>query len=330
MNFEWSLGHAGESWDRLVMANPASGFMQSSAWADLKRLEGYGQQYLSLTRDGSVIGGASLLEYPGSGIVVCPEGPVIPWEEPSVARMALRGLTDFCRAEGVMILRIEPHLALPRPGYLRNWRPAPVSLTPEHTLFVSLDGEPDDWLARMHPKWRYNVRLAERHGVEVVEHQSVAGVKEFYRLFSETAQRDGFFAEPIGFFMNLASTLFPCNMATILLARHEKVTLGAILLLCYGPRATYLYGASSSLYRQLMPNYANHFAAMQLAARRGCREYDLYGYDPFGRPDHLYAGISRFKSGWGGIRKDWAGAYDYLYYDQVAERMTARLSDYGL
>ncbi len=62
-------------------------------------------------------------------------------------------------------------------------------------------------------------------------------------------------------------------------------------------------------------------------AARGlvCREYDLYGYDPFGRPDHLYAGISRFKQQFGGTRRDSIGARDCIFYDRLAERLVAQL-----
>jgi lipid II:glycine glycyltransferase (peptidoglycan interpeptide bridge formation enzyme) len=70
-----------------------------------------------------------------------------------------------------------------------------------------------------------------------------------------------------------------------------------------------------------MPTYALHWAAIQDARSRGCAEYDFYGYDPFGHPDHLYAGISRFKRQWGATRRDSIGAREYLFYDRLAEQI---------
>ena len=149
----------------------------------------------------------------------------------------------------------------------------------------------------------------------------------FYALFEETALRNEFFAEPYGFFLNLGAALFPTGQAALFLAEWEGQTLAAILVVFFGRRATYLYGGSSALHRRIMPNYALHLAALREARSRGCREYDFYGYDPFGSPSHQYAGISRFKSQWGGERRDSIGAHDILFYDRLAERLAERLRE---
>lgn len=312
--------------DRLAVLSPASGFMQTSAWAEFKRSEGYRVHRLAWAEDDQVRGGASLLEFEGEGFVVCPEGPVLNWEDTTEARSALRSLCDYARSLGAMGLRIEPHLEAPGPRLLKNWSKSPVNLTPEHTLLVSLKDGPEAWLARMHPKTRYNLRLSQRHGVTVRSAETVADVRAFYSLFEETATRNGFFSEPLSFFINLYATLVPRGMAEFAVAEHEGRMLAAFVLIYAGRRATYLYGASSTVGRECMPNHALHGYAMQQAFDRGCEEYDLYGYDPFGSPDHLYAGISRFKVGWGGERRSWMGARDYVFYDALAERMVERLS----
>ena len=60
--------------------------MQSSAWAAFKRAEGYLTPRYGLFQEGELRGGASLLLYPhgrDAGFVLCPEGPVLPWEDVS-------------------------------------------------------------------------------------------------------------------------------------------------------------------------------------------------------------------------------------------------------
>ena len=95
----------------------------------------------------------------------------------------------------------------------------------------------------------------------------------------------------------------------------------------FGQRATYLYGGSVSRQRGVMPNHLLHWVVMRDARERGYTEYDLYGYDPFGRPDHLFAGISRFKEQFGGRRADRIGAWDNLFYDRLADRLVERLRE---
>jgi lipid II:glycine glycyltransferase (peptidoglycan interpeptide bridge formation enzyme) len=331
MNWEPLQAETEPAFDAMAGAAPESGFMQSGTWAAFKRLEGFEVLRLGLFEGSDLLGGASLMRLPATEpqFILCPEGPVLPWAEPAKARAALKSLTEYVRAhcgEEVLGLRIEPHLEPPRPSMLRNWSKAPVDLTPLHTPFLDLRLSEEAFLAQMSPKGRYNLRLSGRHGVEVVRTREVASLKTFYILFEETSRRNDFFAEPIGFFLNLASSLFPSGMAQIYLAKHEGEVLAGILVVFFGRRATYLYGASSIERREVMPNYPLHWEAMRDARERGCVEYDLYGYDPFDRPGHLYAGITRFKKQWGGMRRDRIGGMDCLFYDRLADHVAARLA----
>jgi len=187
--------------------------------------------------------------------------------------------------------------------------------------------EPDNvLLAAMHQKARYNLRLAIRHGVTVRRSTEIGDLRSFYEVFSETAIRNGFFQEPYGFFLNLCSTLFPRGNAELFLAEIEGEVIAGLFVLYFGRRATYLYGGSTARRRGVMPNHLLHWTVIQAARERGCQEYDLYGYEPFGLPDHLYAGISRFKKQLGGRRVDWIGAREHLFYDRLADRLIDRIN----
>ena len=96
--------------------------MQSTAWAAFKRAEGYKTLRYGLFEGEALTGGASLLDYSAQGsegFVLCPEGPILPWDDPTQARAGLRLLarTVEQRAEekGGLGLRIEPHLPPPPP-----------------------------------------------------------------------------------------------------------------------------------------------------------------------------------------------------------------------
>ena len=319
-----------DSWDAAVLALPESGFMQTSAWAKFKEAEGYRVERMVWAGDGKIAGQTLLLAFPGEGFAVCPEGPCLSWQDEDETRLALRALADHAHGMGAIGLRIEPRLSEPAPRLLKNWSRSPVDLCPAHTLVVDLAAGEEERLSRIHPKARYNLGLARRHGVKVTESRDPAAAGAFYELFLGTASRNGFFAEPFSFFVNLAKTLVPCGRARFLFAHRSECLCSAMVLITCGGRATYLYGASSDEHRRFMSTYALHWEAMQVAARSGCSEYDLYGYDPFGHPDHLYAGISRFKRHWGGSSRSWMGARDYIFYDRVAEKVVGRLGGAAL
>ena len=151
-------------------------------------------------------------------------------------------------------------------------------------------------------------------------------LRRFHSLFLETAARNGFFAEPYSFFLNLGSSLFPSGMADLFFAEWKGETLAALLMITFGSRATYLYGGSSVQNRHVMPTYALHWAAARAARARACTEYDLYGFDPFDQPYHPYAGFSRFKRQFGGQRFDAMGAHDLIFYERVADVVAEKLA----
>lgn len=322
-----------ERWDALAGQTAESGFMQSSAWAAFKRAEGYETLSYGLFEAEELRGGGSLLTYAAQGregFLLCPEGPILPWQDREQAREGLRLLARATEQQaeqrGGLGLRIEPHLPPPRPSLMRNWTRAPVDLNPIHSLMLDLTLSDEDFRAQMRPKGRYNLGLAQRHGVTVTRSREMRDLSRFYPLFEETAQRQSFFAEPFGFFLNLGAALFPSGQAELFFAEWQGETLAAVLVILFGRRATYLYGGSSTRHRNVMATYALHWEVMQAARKQGCVEYDLYGYDPFGLPDHLYAGFSQFKRQFGGRRVDSIGAYDLLFYERLAASLVERLA----
>lgn len=316
--------------DQLAGKSRFAGFMQSNFWAEFKKLEGFDvTRWVWADSSDEVRGSTTILRFPyhgESGFAVCPEGPVLDWDNESESREALRGLIEIAKQfPEVLGLRVEPHLPIPAPRVLRNWADAPTDLIPADTLALDLNLTEDELLAAAHPKCRYNLRIAAKHGVTVQSIQDQSFTHEFYALLTETSSRTGFYIEPFGFFLNLVGTLFKHNAAEFFVSRYEGEVLAAILVVYFGNRATYLYGGSSSRHRKVMPVYPLHVAAMNAARERHCTEYDMYGIDASERRDHLYAGITRFKKQWGGRVERRVGARDYVFYDRLADLVVKQI-----
>src|SRR5205823_7931299 len=154
-------------------------------------------------------------------------------------------LMDASRAlvqgKGIVALRVEPRLAPPAPGLLRDFHRAPVDLMPSETLYLDIRPEPDALLGAMHPKWRYNIRLAGRAGVRVRESRDLADLGQLYAVLQEAAGRGEFFLEPLSFFTALHEQFVKPGLARVLLAEHEGRVLAGLLLVTFATPATYLY-----------------------------------------------------------------------------------------
>ncbi len=73
---------------------------------------------------------------------------------------------------------------------------SPVAVQPPDTTILDLGKGEEEILASMKSKWRYNIRLATKKGVQVScyrggEADFEEKFEEFYRLFELTSERDG-------------------------------------------------------------------------------------------------------------------------------------------
>ncbi len=315
-----------QKWEELVRSCEQSGIMQSIFWARFKRQQGYRTLQVLVFDDQYLVGGTiCYMANPSRGacVMVSPEGPVIPWQDDRQALKILVTIQDevskFACANDMVGWRIEPRLCLPASGILKAFRRAPFDLLPQETLYLDLRGNAADILGQMRPKGRYNIRLSMKHGVTVREIEPSKSAHVLYPLLIEAAQRDGFFVEPLSFFIDLINTLSPEAMLRCYVAEHDEEVLGAILVSMYGQRATYLYGGISSGKRNLMAGYLLQWQAILESKDANCHFYDFYGYDPFGVSTDLYARFSQFKRQFGGQVLRFVGGRDLYFVEQLAD-----------
>ncbi|MBD0264596.1 MAG: peptidoglycan bridge formation glycyltransferase FemA/FemB family protein [Tolypothrix sp. Co-bin9] len=309
-------------WDGFAQARDDGCFMQSWAWADFKEREGYKTFRYGLFLNEKLVGGVIFYFYPHkskANLLMAPGAPLLP---PNLLKEGMQLIREkaanLAKEIGAIALRIEPLWTQKLPcltGFVR----APTDLLPSETLLIDLRPNETEILAAMKPKGRYNLRLSCRHGVKPEFTTDSQAIPVFYDLFWETVQRQQFFGEPYSFFINLCQTLLAANMAEIGLARWEGKAIAAILVVYWGERATYLYGGRSFEHPEVMASYGLHWAAMQRAKARGCTVYDFYGFTR--EPNHAYIKFSKFKSQFGGIPVTTIGAYDYFFYDQLADTL---------
>lgn len=185
---------------------------------------------------------------------------------------------------------------------------------PPDTVILSLEGSEEELLGRMHKKWRYNIRLAAKKGVEICSQKS-GDLSAWYSLYKTTSERDRIALHSQSYYQNLFNLAEGSSNPEIelLTAWHEGNMLAGIIVVYYRKQATYLYGASSNNKRNLMPSYLLQWEAMQRARKKGCLRYDLFGCPPSADPDHPMHGLFQIKTGFGGELLHRYGAWDYPY-----------------
>ncbi len=303
-------------WSEYLTDYPGAHLLQSPQWGELKTSFGWEVERISINHAGAQV---LFRRLPlGFTLAYIPKGPIGEWL-PNL----LPELDTLCRRRRAFVLKIEPD-AVSNPSLSASLKEygfisSPHTIQPRRTLIVDLDGDDDQILAHMHQKTRYNIRLASRKGVEV---RPWSDLESFGRMVLETAERDRFGAHVPGYYKRAYELFHPKGECEVFLASYEGQPLAAVMVFIHGIRAWYLYGASTALHRNLMPNYLLQWEAMRWARSRGCKQYDLWGVPDEDRETletefttHRGGlwGVYRFKRGFGGELVRSAGAWDRLF-----------------
>ncbi|MFQ5943849.1 MAG: lipid II:glycine glycyltransferase FemX, partial [Anaerolineales bacterium] len=79
----------------------------------------------------------------------------------------------------------------------------------------------------------------------------------------------------------------------------------------FGNTGWYLYGMSTNLHREKMPNHLLHWEAIRWAKEQGCKVYDFVGApNELDESDSMW-GVYRFKKGFGGQLVRTIGEWDF-------------------
>ena len=322
-----------DAWDRFVETTPDAGFMQSSWWAHFRATVGYRYFGVTLKEQDAIVGGALVTKWsyaPRSCFYYVQDGPVLPEDEPTAKQVfetILERVAEHRKdeEETVSHLRIEPRWRR-SPGFVQGFR-RPEGwdnyMEPRNTLYVDLRPTEEEILAQMKPKGRYNIRVAQRHGVAIVEDTSERGLADFLRIYRRMSSRQGIEAKPASYFRDLISIASPLRQASLFFAEYRGRRLAAALVTYLGRKATYFFGGSLVLHRKVMAPYLLHFEIMRHAKARGCEWYDFWGIAPKDEPDHPWQDITAFKRKFGGVEVSLVPALDYVYDAAAYERYLA-------
>lgn len=179
---------------------------------------------------------------------------------------------------------------------------APHTIQPREILVLSIAESEEQLLAQMKAKTRYNIRLAEKHGVTVRFSRSHDDRERFIELIRATTSRKAIRPHPEEYYRNFFQVFGP-DECVLAIAEHAGKVLAANLLVFFEQTAYYLHGGSSDQGRNFMAPYALQWESLREAKRRGCMAYDFGGVctqiveGERGATRSDWSGITRFKQG---------------------------------
>lgn len=249
-------------------------------------------------------------------------------------------LKKFAKKENLIFIKFEPNIPISIDGrsialkdtkrvfklLQKSGAVSGRTLFTPTTFWIDLTKSEDELLASFHSKTRYNIRLAKKKGVQVVEDNSKKAFEKYIKLTRETVKRQGFYSHTENYHRlmwkhlhHTPITKHQPPIARLLTARYKREIITTWIVFVWKDTLYYPYGAWSgkTKYKPLMANNLIMWEAIRYGKNLGLKTFDLWGREP-GK------GFTRFKEGYHPQVVEFIGTWDLvtspLYYPyRVAE-----------
>ncbi|MCL4405959.1 MAG: peptidoglycan bridge formation glycyltransferase FemA/FemB family protein [Patescibacteria group bacterium] len=326
-----------------LVVNSGAAFTQAWFYGDWQAEEKRGVRRFIVEDNGEIIATIQAIRYPlpfGRSYIYIPYGPVLKnnltektanFLKKSLKEVFNDGRTIFIRLDFWPPLRDRLEkiagkffIKSPKGSYRGSY------FQPRAERVIDLRQPEDEIFMSMEPKARYNIRLALKKGVavKIVSRNFLDYFEDFYGLMTETAKRDGFDLHPRSYYEEIFNSAEKRKNSFLALAFFGDKLLVANLVILHGETAFFLFGASSSEYRELMPSYLCQWESAKKSRELGFAYYSFGGISHKGL-NKSWEGISVYKKKFGGFIREYSAFYDlaikpFWYYLYILRKLFQR------
>jgi lipid II:glycine glycyltransferase (peptidoglycan interpeptide bridge formation enzyme) len=248
---------------------------------------------------------------------------------PEITDDMIKNVTKIAKDEKAIFVKFEPDVY--HQTFDTNNNPTSVNSLPAfsglvispkvafypYSYVIDLTKSEDELLAAMHSKTRYNIRIANRYNVQVVEQTDDAGFVTYLDLLFETTKRQGFYLHSREYHQNLWKTLKSTGMIHIMLSQYQGLTLSAFMLFTLKNKLFYPYGSSLAVHKEVMAQNLLMWETIKFGKNLGLKTFDMWGsLGPNASETDPGFGFHRFKQGYGGQLVQFIGTYDLIINPQ--------------
>lgn len=322
-------------WNNQLRVMPYAHILQTWEWGEFKRVTTgwhplrlafkHGSQFVALASVGVRKIGPIQVMYVS-------KGPALAYADGQLAAEVLTHLQKLARRQCAVWLKIDPDVieatgvpgeaddtphaegqALVRRLKTQGWFFSPDQVQFRNTITIDLTQDEETLLAQMSQSTRRKVRTGEKKGV-TVRAATTDDLDLLYHLYKITGERDHFLIRPAAYYQAEWRLFMEAGMGHALIAEAEGRAVAHVILLHFGRKCWYFYGASANDAREKMPNYLLQWEAIRWAKAQGYTQYDLWGApNYFAETDSMW-GVYQFKRGFRGTVTRYIGAWDYAPY----------------
>lgn len=183
----------------------------------------------------------------------------------------------------------------------------------KYSFVLDINKSEEELLKGMHQKTRYNIRLAEKRGVLIVEDNSLEAFEEYWKLTEETTKRQGFYSHTKSYHQKMFNVMTKSGKGHLLKAVYKDEVITTWMIFILNNKIYYPYGASSTKHREVMANNLMMWEVIKLGKKNKCTSLDMWGsMGPEPDANDPWYGFHKFKQGYGGELVEFLGTYDLV------------------
>ena len=225
----------------------------------------------------------------------------------------LEELREIGKDNNCLFIKLEPNILAKNVKIDSSLTKSPHPLFTKYSFWLDLTRSEEELMLKMKSKTRYNVRLASRKGVTIVEDNSDTAFEEYLKLTMETTKRQHFFAHTKGYHRKMWSALYPIGMAHLLKAVYKGETVVSWVLFLHNDILYYPYGSSASKNKDTMASNLLMWEVIRWGKEHYAKLFDMWGaLGPDPDPKDSWYGFHRFKEGYGATHVEFVGTYDLV------------------
>jgi len=317
-------------WEDFVGSCFERTFLHSWNWGEFNRAMGnkiwrlgvYEQIANGESQMANLVGAALIVKIQAKRgtFLFCPHGPVIKYQISNIKYQISKALLDYLkniakdeRADFIRVapiwLESEENISIFKK---LGFRKAPIHIHPEITWELNIELSEDELLKNMRKTTRYLIKKAQKDGVKIVQNKNSKTLEIFNKLYQETVNRHRFVPFSPNYIKNEFQSFLNDNQVSLFFAKYQNEIIVSAMIIFWQGIAFYHQGASSQKYPKIPASYLLQWEAIKEAKKRNCQTYDFWGIaPPNSKSSHRFAGVTLFKTGFGGEMKELVKTQDF-------------------
>lgn len=319
-----------EIWESFFSGLEEKTFLQSWNWGEFQILQNNKIWRFGIYDINKLCGVALVVKISArrGTFLFIPHGPVIKGSESTVKYEMLitflKNLKELAIKEKASFIRISPFWKRTEEAdnifKKLNFRYAPIYMHAEVTWELDITPSEEELLAEMRKTTRYLIKQAQKNpDIQIEKIENINDLESFLPVYIDTARRHHFTIYSRDYLRDQFNAFVGDKQIMFFFGKYKGEIISAAIFVFWQGGAFYHHSGSLLKYSKIPMNYLLQWEAIKEAKKRGCKIYNFWGIAPdimeeedAQKSKHPWAGLSLFKMGFGGFRRELVKTQDLI------------------